>query len=237
MTHFDIQIVSDTVCPWCYVGKNRLDAAINQQKTTHPSDTFSTSWHPFYLNPNASVPGIDKQAHYAAKFGSQRTALMQQHLARLGSQVGINFKFGGLTGNTRDSHRLIMLAGSEKGEQAQTRVVEELFKSYFEVNEDITDHAVLLSCATKAGLPDDEVKGWLESDRAGKEVDEEVKKAKEGFVQGVPNFTIQGRYEVQGAEEPGAFLSIFEKIREAGENGTGGKAGEMDGVVTNGNIC
>jgi len=156
--------------------------------------------------------GVDKTAYYKAKFGEERTAGIFQRLAQVGEDVGINFKFGGKTGNTRDSHRLIQL-GKSKSPAIQTRVVEELFAAYFENEGDITSHAVLTSAGVKAGLDEKEVKEWLASDKGGKEVDLEVGQAQQNQISGVPNFTIQGKYEVGGAQDPGVFLRLFEKIR------------------------
>lgn len=198
----------------CYVGKNRLELAIQKHKETNPNDTFTTTWHPFYLNPDAPRQ-VDKQEYYEKKFGAQRTQMMQGHLARLGSQVGINFAFGGKTGNTRDSHRLIQL-GKTKGEDVQTKVVESLFNSYFEENEDITSRDVLIARGVKAGLDEKETRDWIESDKGGEQVDNEVENAKKQFISGVPNFTINGQYEIQGAEEPTAFLQVFEGIKSTG---------------------
>lgn len=194
---------------------------MKQHKTTNPDDTFTTTWHPFYLNPDAPK-SIDKQAYYEKKFGSQRTQVMQGHLAKLGKQVGIDFAFGGKTGNTRDSHRLIQL-GKTKGEDVQTKVVESLFNAYFEENEDITSQEVLITRGVKAGLDEKETRQWMESGKGGDEVDKEVAKAQMQFISGVPNFTVNGQYEVQGAEEPAAFLQIFEQIKGTkGSNGTNG---------------
>lgn len=232
MTKYTISIVSDTVCPWCYVGKNRLELAIKQHKTTHPTDTFTTTWHPFYLNPDAPKKSTDKRALYAAKFGAQRTQVMQAHLARLGKAVGIDFQFGGRTGNTRDSHRLIQL-GRTKGEDVQTRVVEELFNAYFENEEDITDTETLVGRGVKAGLEEKEVREWLKSGAGGEEVDREVKEAQRKFVTGVPNFTINGRFEVQGAEEPAAFLQVFEEIKDTEGGGLGEQGLRVEGSVEN----
>lgn len=156
--------------------------------------------------------GVDKTAYYKAKFGEERTAGIFERLAQVGKDVGINFRFGGKTGNTRDSHRLIQL-GKSKSPAIQTRVVEELFAAYFENEGDITSHAVLTSAGVKAGLDEKEVKEWLASDKGGKEVDTEVEQAQQNQISGVPNFTIQGKYEVGGAQDPGVFLRLFEKIR------------------------
>ncbi|KAL2218294.1 putative thioredoxin [Thermoascus aurantiacus ATCC 26904] len=231
MTNFNIHIVSDTVCPWCYVGHKRLSRAIATHKLSHPTDTFSVSWHAFYLNPDApTFPGADKRAHYRAKFGAERTEAIFARLAAVGAEEGIAFRFGGRTGRTRDSHRLIWWAGKKQQEQQQqgtqaaagaeeektlqTKVVEALFRAYFEEEKNITDRAVLVDAAVHAGLDKDEVEKMLESDEGGKEVDEEAAQATRRFVTGVPNFTIQGKYVVEGADDPSAFLEVFEKVEQ-----------------------
>ncbi|KAK0644819.1 hypothetical protein DIS24_g8503 [Lasiodiplodia hormozganensis] len=214
MTHFNIDIVSDTVCPWCYVGKKRLERAIAQHKETHPSDTFSTTWYPFYLDPTAPVPGEDKQARYARRFGAERIAMMQTRLAQIGAAEGIAFKFGGRIGNTRDSHRLIQL-GKTKSPALQTRVVEELFAAYFENERDITDKNVLKEAGVRAGLEAEEVERWLEEGKGGKEVDEEVMGAQRRFISGVPHYTVNKKWEVGGAEDAAAFLEVFEEVKRA----------------------
>ncbi|KAI9670480.1 MAG: hypothetical protein M1817_004347 [Caeruleum heppii] len=218
MTNFKINIVSDTVCPWCYVGKKRLEKSIATYKSAHPNskDTFSTSWMPFYLNPDAPRQGIDKTAYYKKKFGEERTEMIFERLNAAGAADGINFKFGGKTGNTRDSHRLIQL-GKSKSPDVQTKVVEALFEAYFETEQDITSRAVLQAAGVKAGLAEDEVASWLESDKGGPQVDEEVGRAQSGLISGVPHFTIQDRYEVSGAQDPQAFVQIFERVRTAEE--------------------
>lgn len=182
---------------------------------------------PFYLNPDAPK-SIDKQEYYEKKFGGQRTQMMQGHLARIGKQLGIDFAFGGKTGNTRDSHRLVQLAKT-KGEDMQTRVVEQLFNAYFEQNEDITSRDVLVARGVKAGIDEQEVVAWMENDMGGAEVDREVAKAQMGYISGVPNFTINGKYEIQGAEEPAAFLQVFDEIKS--------DQGEKTGKIAGGNTC
>lgn len=139
-----------------------------------------------------------------------------ERLGQVGKDTGINFKFGGKTGNTRDSHRLIQL-GKSKSPAMQTRVVEELFAAYFENEGDITNHEILQKAGVKAGLDEKEVKEWLGSDKGGKAVDEEVEAAQLNQVSGVPNFTIQGKYEIGGAQDPGVFLRLFEKIKATEE--------------------
>ncbi|KAH8599778.1 DSBA-like thioredoxin domain-containing protein [Bisporella sp. PMI_857] len=214
MTKFDIEIVSDTVCPWCYVGKTKLDKAIKTYNELHPNsgDEFSITWMPFYLQPGSPNKGVDKIKYFHERFGADRTKMMFERLSQIGKECGIPFKFGGKTGNTRDSHRLIQL-GKSKSPTIQTRVVEELFKSYFEQEGDITDHETLRNAAVKAGLDEKEVEQWLKSDQGGPAVDKEVEEAKRNQITGVPNFTLQGKYEVGGAQDSAVFLRLFEKIK------------------------
>jgi len=138
--------------------------------------------------------------------------MIQERLTRVGQGEGIDFKYGGKTGNTRDSHRLIEL-GKSKSPQMQTRVVEELFKAYFENEQDITSHEVLQKAGEAAGLDAAEVADWLKSGKGGDKVDREVANAQRQFISGVPNFTIQGKYSLEGAEEPSAFVEVFEQIK------------------------
>jgi predicted DsbA family dithiol-disulfide isomerase len=140
--------------------------------------------------------------------------MMFERLAQIGKDAGINFKFGGKTGNTRDSHRLIQL-GKSKSPHMQTRVVEELFAAYFENEGDITSHEVLRNAAVKAGLDEKEVSEWLESDKGGAAVDKEVEEAQLNQISGVPNFTLQGKYQIGGAQDPGVFVRLFEKVKAA----------------------
>lgn len=138
---------------------------------------------------------------------------MQERLSEVGRDVGINFKYGGKTGNTRDSHRLIQL-GKTKGPQVQTRVIEELFAAYFENEKDITSREILSDAGVKAGLQEKDVKEWLESGRGGPEVDREVQQAREQNISGVPNFTINGTFEIGGAQDPAAFVQLFERLKK-----------------------
>ncbi|KAG9239052.1 thioredoxin-like protein [Amylocarpus encephaloides] len=227
MTVFNIEIVSDTVCPWCYVGKQQMDKAIKAYRELHPDskDSFHTTWMPFYLNPAAPKIGVDKIEFYNSKFGEDRVGVLFERLSQVGKDAGIHFKFGGKTGNTRTSHRLIQL-GKTKSPAMQTRVVEELFRLYFENEGDITSLAAIAQAGIKAGLPEVEVKEWLESEKGGPEVDREVEAARVSGVSGVPNFTVNGKFEVGGAQDPGVFLRVFERI----------KAGEK-GQVEKGTVC
>lgn len=158
--------------------------------------------------------------------------MMQKHLAAIGKSVGIDFKFGGKTGNTRDSHRLIQLGKLKGGEEMQTAVVDSLFNGYFESEEDITSRDVLVERGVKAGLDEGDVRRWLESDQGGEHVDKEVQQAKQRYISGVPNFRINGLAEIEGAEEPATFLRVFKEIKTRG-----GASGSNGHAAPTGNIC
>ncbi|OJI82403.1 hypothetical protein ASPTUDRAFT_126847 [Aspergillus tubingensis CBS 134.48] len=216
MTNFNIQIISDTVCPWCYVGYRRLTRAITTHKATHPADTFTLTWHAFYLNPNSpSFPGLDKTEYYKSKFGGDRALAIFDRLGAVGQSEGIKFSFGGRTGNTRDSHRLMWYAGQKEKEKKDTRVAEELFRAYFEEEKNVTDREVLVQAGVGAGLERSEVERLLDGEEGGKEVDLEAEKARRQLVTGVPYYMVQGQYAVEGADEPETFLEVFKQVKKS----------------------
>jgi predicted DsbA family dithiol-disulfide isomerase len=161
---------------------------------SHPDTQFKVSWHPFYLDPTVRETE-DKLARYERKFGKARMAQMIPYMASVGASVGIEFKYGGKIGNTRDSHRLIAFAG-EKGGEVQDRLVEMLFHAYFEINEDISEEEVLARIAAEAGVFATKEEGveFLRSERLGPKVDKEVdyNQYRRG-ISGVPHFIIEGQ--------------------------------------------
>ncbi|KAJ5164659.1 uncharacterized protein N7500_006489 [Penicillium coprophilum] len=225
MTNFQIQIISDTVCPWCYVGYRRLSRAITTHQAKYPTDTFNLHWKAFYLNPAAAeYPGVNKAEMYSQKFGAERMQAIFARLSAVGKSEGIQFSFGGNTGSTRDSHRLLWFAGQQEAEETgkkedgvvgglQTRVAEQLFRSYFEEEKNITDLKVLVEAGVGAGLDREIVKKMLDGDVGAQEVDLEAKAAARRLVSGVPYISVQGKYHVEGADEPEIFMEIFEKVK------------------------
>jgi len=153
---------------------------------------------------------------YASKFGPEKSAMIIRTLQDVGKEVGINFSFGGKTGNTRDSHLVIEMAG-RKGEDVQNRVVEELFAAYFEKEQDITSHEVLKVAAVRAGIEGTEVDGWLKGDDGGEAVDKAVMEAQMQGISGVPNFTLQGKYKIKGAQDADTFVRAFEQVKAIAE--------------------
>ncbi|KAK4226638.1 thioredoxin-like protein [Podospora fimiseda] len=229
MTVFDIKIVSDAICPWCYLGKRRLERAISTYKTTVPggsSDTFNISWHPFYLDPTLPKTPVSREEHLIKKIGPERLALATIHLKRLGEAEGINFSFGAKIGNTRDAHRLIQLAKT-KSSEVENSVISALFKLHFEEDGDITSQDVLVAAGEKGGLIKAEVKTWLDEGKGGAEVDKEVEEAYKQGISGVPNFTINCKYQFSGAQDVSKFLEIFGRAKRdaAPDISSGGSGG------------
>jgi len=195
----NIDVVSDVVCPWCYLGKARLDQAIaNVADDIH----VTVNWRPYQLNPDLPPEGVDHKAHLAAKLGGQAAVdRAHQMLTGLGEQDGIAFKFDAvkISPNTLDAHRLIRWALTE-GSEMQSKVTSLLFKANFEQGRNVGDHAVLLDIAAEAGLDRNVIATLLASNADRDAVSEEIEMARGMGVTGVPCFIFDGKYAVMGAQ-------------------------------------
>ncbi|KAI9499635.1 thioredoxin-like protein [Zychaea mexicana] len=211
-----IDIISDTICPWCFIGKRRLEKAIEQFQSTNPNVSFDIEWHPFQLSPTMSKNNPkSKMEHYRRKFGEQRAAEMVPYMQSVGAPEGIKFSYGGVMANTLDSHRLIYWS-KQFGKQSE--LVEELFKDYFERERNIGDNHVLAAAAGRVGLDSEQALNYLDSDADVDLVRATAERNKTESISGVPNYTIQHRFGFPGAQEPGTFTHFFEKaLRELKE--------------------
>ncbi|KAG2225840.1 hypothetical protein INT45_007084 [Circinella minor] len=190
-TRLKIDIISDTVCPWCFVGKRRLEKAIAQFKSTNPNISFDIEWHPFQLSPTMSKNNPKpKMEHYKRKFGEQRALDIVANMKNVGEEEQIAFSYGGVMANTLDSHRLISWS---KQFDKQNEVVEELFKDYFERERNIGDTQVLADAAGRVGIDREKALNYLNSDTDVDSIREQAEKNKSESVSGVPNYTIQYR--------------------------------------------
>jgi len=192
-----IDIVSDAICPWCYIGKRQLERALETLRAEGLH--FQVHWNPFQLNPDMPAEGRDRAAYRAWKFGSpEKAAALDARITDAASGVGLAFRTDLMTRtpNTIDAHRLIWVAG-QKG--VQDAVMEAVFQAYFMQGKDIGDHAVLADCATAAGLDRDEVLVFLSSDLADREMRAADQGAREAGVNGVPSFFLDGYGLFSGA--------------------------------------
>lgn len=198
----------------CYVGKKRLEKVIGLYKQTVLSganDSFHITWHPFfYLDPTLPATGIERARFLASRYGPEVITTMNQRLFASGESEGINFDFTGKIGNTRDAHRLVQLA-----KKLENSVVEQLFRDHHEGGADVTSLEALLAAGEKAGLDRAETKAWLEQGRGGDEVDREVQQATRKGVHGVPFFTINDGYHLEGAQPAEAFVKEFVRAKQS----------------------
>ena len=217
-----IDIISDTICPWCFIGKRRLEAALAQRPDLDPT----IEWHPFQLNPNTPVEGLSREEYMRLKFGGKDYPKgFADPIRTAGESTGIDFGFERMARvpNTVRSHRLIYWANQEGKQDA---LVEILFRTYFLDARDIGDPEVLVEAAAEAGMDADTVRTKLDrgdDDAAVRSLDEHVR----GLgITGVPTFIINHEYALQGAQEPSAFLQVLDKI--AAETGSDAPAGESE---------
>jgi predicted DsbA family dithiol-disulfide isomerase len=203
-----IEIISDTVCPWCYIGKRRFERAVEER----PDLNITLSWRPFQLNPNMPRAGMDLHQHVTEKFGGEEAAReVYESIRIVGDTEDLPFAFDLVERmpNTIDSHRLIRWSASAN---LQDAVVEKLFQRYFFEGADIGDAEILLDIADEVGLDTDVIADLLEGDQDRDVIVEENKAYQEMGVTGVPCFIVDRKYVVMGAQEPETFLQLFEKI-------------------------
>eukprot|EP00163_Fabomonas_tropica_P030936 TRINITY_DN7192_c0_g1_i1.p1 TRINITY_DN7192_c0_g1~~TRINITY_DN7192_c0_g1_i1.p1 ORF type:complete len:183 (+),score=47.78 TRINITY_DN7192_c0_g1_i1:94-642(+) len=171
-------------------------------------------WKPFFLDRNLPVEGKNKMEHYIAKFGKGRVESMLPHMKEVGKEHGINFSYGGLIGNTMSSHRLIEYAGTiDDNYKTQNKLVDALFKRYFEQEKNIGDPGTLLDAAREAGLDEGRARAVIESDEYQEDVDTFVTGHK-FRVTGVPHFTINGKLRVPGAQDTETWVHILREVEE-----------------------
>ena len=223
-----IDIVSDTVCPWCYIGKRRLESALEQ---VSGDIDVQIGWRPFQLNPDMPNEGMDRKEYLEAKFGGPAGAQqIYDNIKSAGNTVGIPFEFGSIarSPNTVNSHRLIDRAGQEGKQDA---VVENLFIAYFLDGRDIGDIPTLVEIAASSGMDEAATRAYLESDEDADKIRSEDAMARQMGISGVPCFIINRKYAISGAQEPAVFLQALQNIEqeEAQDRPSGSEAAEPSG--------
>ena len=214
-----VDLTSDVICPWCFIGKRRLERALRDLGGRH---VVGVRWHPFQLNPTMPAEGMVRREYRTAKFGSwERSQALDAQVAAAGEAEGIAFDFAriGRTPNTLDAHRLIALAG-EQG--VQDAVVEAFFSGYFTEGRDLSDRKTLLGLAAHAGLDRRSAESLLGGDGGLESLRHAEMQARRFGVQGVPFFVINGELVISGAQQPQAFLDAFGRVSvttPAGEAG------------------
>lgn len=206
-----VDIVSDVVCPWCYVGKKRLEAALDQ--LGNPEDVQIT-WHPFQLDPTIPAEGMDRQKYFAKKFGDEdRIKQMSDHLTQVGAEAGIDFNLDEIAEsiNTLPLHKLLHVAG-EEGFQSEAKEI--LLKAYFTDAKDLKDPKVLADLFAAHGWDEAKIKGILADDDLGYAVRQEITHYQQMGVSGVPYFIINNKYGISGAQPAEVFVQALTQVRE-----------------------
>jgi len=201
-----VDVFSDVICPWCYIGKRRLEKAI---ATLDRQQEVRVRWFPFQLNPQMPKEGTSRSEYRIAKFGSlERSQELDAKLVAVGETEGIHFAFDRIerTPNTQGAHRLIWLADKAG---IQDAVVEALFVGYFTEGRDISNRDTLLDVVAEAGLDRHKAEGVLNGDEGMEAIKEADQQARRFRLEGVPFFVITGKITLSGAQQPDAFLAAF----------------------------
>lgn len=209
-----LDILSDPICPWCYIGKTHLDRALE----AHPDHPFNIEWHPFQLNPDMPPGGMDRRTYLEAKFGGpDGAAQIYGRIEEVAKAAGLKVHFDRIarTPNTLDAHRLIHWAGLEG---VQTAVVTRLFKAYFENGQDIGDAGVLLEIAEGVGLDRALIGRLLDSDADREDIRARDAHARARGVTGVPTFVVANTHVVAGAQPPELWAKVLDELGQKGES-------------------
>ena len=212
-----VDVVSDVVCPWCFIGQRRLDKASAGVEDVE----VHVAWRPFQLDPTIPPGGRDRRQYMLAKFGSEeRIRDIHARIEPLGAAEGIAFAFDSIrvAPNTLDAHRVVRWAGAA-GEAVQNRLVRRLFRLYFEEGADLGDPAVLAAAAGEAGLDAAVVETLLPTDADADAVRSEFATASRMGITGVPCFLIEGKYAVMGAQEADVLADALRRIAAAKARG------------------
>ena len=202
-----IDVISDAICPWCYIGKRNLEGAL--KILADDGLHFSVMWHPFQLNPDMAPEGVERKAYREAKFGGpEKARQIDERITETAATVGLEFHLEKLTRtpNTVNAHRLIRMAGQEG---VQDAVVEALFKAYFCEGADIGDGEILAGVGGTGGLDPDAVFKMLKGEEHRREVLAGDQMARNAGIQGVPSFALQGHVLFSGAQPPAEMAKAF----------------------------
>ncbi len=218
-----IDVVSDVVCPWCFIGKRRLEKALQLA----PDVPVEVHWHPYFLNDWIPPEGISRTDYLTTKFGSpERYQEIAQRVTAAAAEEGLDYAADRLSRqpNTTDAHRLIRWAGGI-GKAAEMK--QKLMDLYFSEGADLTNAAVLVQAAADVGLDPEDVREALASDTDVEAVTREAASAKEAGIEGVPCFIFGGQYAVSGAQAPEYLAQMIERVaQEGGAPPGGGEAAE-----------
>jgi len=212
-TSLTVDVISDIVCPWCFIGKRKLEAALAELDTSESPPGVAVRWHPFQLNPDLPAKGLTRASYVEQKFGgAARAAAVYARVTIAGEAVGIPFRFDRIERqpNTFDGHRLIAWAQQQRD---ATALVERLFGAFFLEGRHIGERDELARIAAECGFAQRDALAMLETNAMREEVENESREALDVGVQGVPVFIFNGRIAVSGAQNPATLLEAIAAAR------------------------
>lgn len=206
-----LDIISDPVCPWCYIGKANFDRAV-EMKGVQP---FDIAWRPFQLNPDMPKGGTDRRAYLARKFGTEKAEQFYRQIEKHAEEVGLHLRFDLIERmpNTFDAHRLIRWS---RATGDQSALVAQLFARYFERGEDIGDRDLLIEAGVSVGMDRDVLARLFEGDADRELLETEEAAAREIGVNGVPTFIVAGKHVVTGAQPPELWAKVLDELTAKG---------------------
>jgi predicted DsbA family dithiol-disulfide isomerase len=206
-----ISVISDVVCPWCYLGKRRFEKALDETGIE-----VELSWLPFELNPDMPAEGMAREDYRARKFGPEKAAQLDAQMRERGEKEGVLFAFDKMTRtpNTRRAHVLIAMASEKK---LDNEMAEELFRLYFEEGADVGDNEILIAAASKIGLDEARARAAIQDGAQHRRVAAQEARAVEIGVSGVPFFIVEERFAVAGAETVEYWRGFLNRARQIAE--------------------
>lgn len=203
---FTIDVVSDVICPWCFLGKRRLDAAL----AALDMDVF-IRWRPYMLDPTIPPEGLDRHTYLLNKFGAEKVKTIHDPLIEAGKELDVPYHFDLITRtpNTLDAHRLIRWAHTV---DRQNEMVERLFMAYWSEGKDVGDRDVLAHCAGEAGINAQQIRELLDTEQDVAETKAEIQHATNIGVTGVPTYILAQSYALVGAQSPAVLIDAISRV-------------------------
>lgn len=208
-SELSIDIVSDVVCPWCFVGKRQIEQALEHYRKAHPEMAITVRWHPFQLNPDLPAEGVARSDYLRAKFGTDNTQGLYTRVRGAAQAVGLSLDMESIARqpNTIAAHALLEVAAEEG---CQDEMAEALFRAYFQQGRDLTDHQALRAVAQLGGLSEPAIDRALSDAALHERVGDADRRAREAGISGVPCFIINRRTAVSGAQGADVLLELME---------------------------
>lgn len=226
-----VEIYSDIVCPWCYIGERRFARALEAFGSQKDVEVV---FRPYQLDPETPTEARPLKGYLQSRYGASASAMLDR-VTETGAGEGITFDWdNALSVNTATAHRLMGLAERENGAAVQTRLAEQLFELYFTRGGDVSDHAALTEAAVAAGMDGDRVRDYLASGEGLPETEAGFDQARQLGIRAVPTFVFDGKYAVQGAQSVSTFLRALEEVEASARPAD---EGENEGAACEDGVC